>query len=312
MNNKKVLITGGAGFIGSHIVEKLIEKDYFVIVLDNFSSGSKENLPKSDNLKLYCTNIEKDSLDSIFDTEKPDYVVHLAAQTSVNYSISNPYFDAEMNIMATIKLLEACKKYSIKKFLTASSAAIYGDPKYLPIDENHPAKPMSPYGLSKLTMEKYIQISQVPYIIFRFSNAYGPRQKSSKESGVVAIFDNAMKNNEDIKIFGDGSQIRDFIYVEDIANICVKGIESDIKNEIINFSTNIGINLNELYSEMKKIYNYDKSAIYLPQRPGDIKDSILSNKKAQELFGELPVTNLSVGINKLKGALVWLKPTKST
>lgn len=198
---KKVLITGGAGFIGSHIVDKLLENNYSVVVLDNLSSGSEDNLRNSNQLKLYQVNVEKDDLEDIFKTEKPDYVIHLAAQTSVNYSINNTYFDADMNIMATIRLLDVCKKYNIKKFLTASSAAVYGNPKYLPIDENHLTEPMSPYGLSKLTMEKYIQLSDIPFIIFRFSNAYGPRQRSSKESGVVAIFDKAMKENATISFF---------------------------------------------------------------------------------------------------------------
>lgn len=271
MTKNKVLITGGAGFIGSHIVEKLLENNYNVIIIDNLSSGSIENIPNSDTLKLYQLNIEKDDLELVFQKETPDYVIHLAAQTSVNFSISHPYYDANMNVMASIKLLELCKKYNIKKFITASSAAIYGNPKYLPIDENHPTEPMSQYGLSKLTMEKYIKLSGIPYIIFRFSNAYGPRQKSSKESGVVAIFNNAMKNNEPINIYGDGEQIRDFIYVEDIANICIKAINLNVENEIINFSTNKGVSLNQLFKVMKSLYNYTLNANYLPERIGDIK-----------------------------------------
>ncbi|AOR38606.1 hypothetical protein BHV42_05030 [Candidatus Melainabacteria bacterium MEL.A1] len=284
MTKNKVLITGGAGFIGSHIVEKLLENNYNVIIIDNLSSGSIENIPNSDTLKLYQLNIEKDDLELVFQKETPDYVIHLAAQTSVNFSISHPYYDANMNVMASIKLLELCKKYNIKKFITASSAAIYGNPKYLPIDENHPTEPMSQYGLSKLTMEKYIKLSGIPYIIFRFSNAYGPRQKSSKESGVVAIFNNAMKNNEPINIYGDGEQIRDFIYVEDIANICIKAINLNVENEIINFSTNKGVSLNQLFKVMKSLYNYTLNANYLPERIGDIKNSILSNDKAYNLL----------------------------
>lgn len=271
MTKNKVLVTGGAGFIGSHIVEKLLENNYNVIIIDNLSSGSIENIPNSDTLKFYQLNIEKDDLELVFQKETPDYVIHLAAQTSVNFSISHPYYDANMNVMASIKLLELCKKYNIRKFITASSAAIYGNPKYLPIDENHPTEPMSQYGLSKLTMEKYIKLSGIPYIIFRFSNAYGPRQKSSKESGVVAIFNNAMKNNEPINIYGDGEQIRDFIYVEDIANICIKAINSNVENEIINFSTNKGVSLNQLFKVMKSLYNYTLNANYLPERIGDIK-----------------------------------------
>lgn len=299
MTKNKVLITGGAGFIGSHIVEKLLENNYNVIIIDNLSSGSIENIPNSDTLKFYQLNIEKDDLELVFQKETPDYVIHLAAQTSVNFSISHPYYDANMKVMASIKLLELCKKYNIKKFITASSAAIYGNPKYLPIDENHPTEPMSQYGLSKLTMEKYIKLSGIPYIIFRFSNAYGPRQKSSKESGVVAIFNNAMKNNEPINIYGDGEQIRDFIYVEDIANICIKAINSNVENEIINFSTNKGVSLNQLFKVMKSLYNYTLNANYLPERIGDIKNSILSNDKAYNLLKFTNYTKLEKGLEIL-------------
>lgn len=299
MTKNKVLITGGAGFIGSHIVEKLLENNYDVIIIDNLSSGSIENIPNSDTIKFYQLNIEKDDLELVFQKETPDYVIHLAAQTSVNFSISHPYYDANMNVMASIKLLELCKKYNIRKFITASSAAIYGNPKYLPIDENHPTEPMSQYGLSKLTMEKYIKLSGIPYIIFRFSNAYGPRQKSSKESGVVAIFNNAMKNNEPINIYGDGEQIRDFIYVEDIANICIKAINSNVENEIINFSTNKGVSLNQLFKVMKSLYNYTLNANYLPERIGDIKNSILSNDKAYNLLKFTNYTKLEKGLEIL-------------
>lgn len=299
MTKNKVLITGGAGFIGSHIVEKLLGNNYNVIIIDNLSSGSIENIPNSDTLKFYQLNIEKDDLELVFQKETPDYVIHLAAQTSVNFSISHPYYDANMNVMASIKLLELCKKYNIRKFITASSAAIYGNPKYLPIDENHPTEPMSQYGLSKLTMEKYIKLSGIPYIIFRFSNAYGPRQKSSKESGVVAIFNNAMKNNEPINIYGDGEQIRDFIYVEDIANICIKAINSNVENEIINFSTNKGVSLNQLFKVMKSLYNYTLNANYLPERIGDIKNSILSNDKAYNLLKFTNYTKLEKGLEIL-------------
>ncbi len=301
MFKNKVLITGGAGFIGSHIVDVLSLKKYQIVVLDNLSSGSKLNLANCKNLNFYKLSLECDDLNTVFENERPDYVIHLAAQTSVNYSLSYPEYDANINILSSIKLLELCKKYNIKKFITASSAAVYGNPSYLPIDEEHQKEPMSPYGLSKLTMEKYIQLSNVPYIIFRFSNAYGPRQKSSKESGVIAIFDKAMKKNEQICIYGDGNQIRDFVYVEDIAQICAMALEVDVKNEIFNFSTNKGVKLNDLFNTMSKIYEYKKQPLYLPERVGDIKDSILANDKIKKIFNfELKQTELEVGLNKLK------------
>ena len=165
----------------------------------------------------------------------------------------------------------------LKKIIAASSAAVYGNPQYLPIDENHPTIPMSPYGLSKLTMEKYIKLSGVPYVIFRFSNAYGPRQQSSKESGVIAIFNDAMLNNKPIYIYGDGEQLRDFIYVEDIAQVCIETLKSDIQSEIFNFSTNKGVTINQVFDEMKQVYGYELDANYLPERDGEIRDSVLSN-----------------------------------
>ena len=294
-----VLITGGAGFIGSHVADKLISKGYNVVVIDNLSSGCAKNLKENERLKSYWLDIEKDDIEKVFESESPDFVIHLAAQTSVNMSMKNPEHDAEINIIASINLLNLCKKYNVKKFITASTAAVYGIPKYLPIDENHTTEPVSPYGLSKLTMENYIRLSCVPYVIFRFSNAYGPRQLSTRESGVVAIFNDAMKENKDINIYGDGTQIRDFVYVEDVSDICVKSIETDVKNEIINFSTNTGISLNELFNEMKKLYNYKKLPNYLDERPGDIKNSILSNKKAELMFKNIKYTTLSDGLRKL-------------
>ena len=295
--HNNILITGGEGFVGSHIIDKLIDSNYNVISVDNNCAINSGYLnPKARYIKA---DILSDEFEEVFKKYKIEYCIHLAAQTSVTTSINNPYKDAESNILGSIKVVELCKKYNCKKLIAASSAAVYGNPQYLPIDENHPTNPMSPYGLSKLTMEKYIQLSGVPYIIFRFSNAYGPRQNSSKESGVIAIFDRAMKNNEPINIYGDGEQIRDFIYVEDIANICVKALASNIKDEVINFSTNQGESLNELFDEMSRIYGYKQEPNYMPERNGDIKDSILANKIALEIFRDIEFTNIIDGLMNL-------------
>ena len=297
----KILITGGAGFIGSHIVDKLIQNNYEVVVVDNLSSGALGNLPSHRNLKFYKNDILIDDLTSIFENEQPEFCIHLVSQTSVIKSIENPINDAELNIVATLKLIDLCKKYEIKKFIIASSAAVYGQPKYLPVDENHPCEPISNYGLSKLTMEKYVQLSNLPYIIFRFANVYGPRQASSKESGVVSIFNDCMLKNAPINIYGDGTQIRDFVYVEDIAEACVTALENEqLINQVLNISTQQGISVNELFELMKKTYNYQLNANYLPQRDGDIKDSILSNKKAIELISNYKSTSINDGVKKLR------------
>lgn len=297
---RKVLITGGAGFIGSHIADKLLDNNYQVVVLDNLSSGNIKNLQNNKNLNFYNLDIVNDDIEDVFKIEQPNYVIHLAAQTSVTYSVINPIVDANKNIVGSIKLLELSKKYNIKKFVAASSAAVYGIPQYLPIDENHPTEPISQYGLSKLTMEKYIELSGIPYIIFRFSNAYGPRQQSSKESGVIAIFNDAMLNDKPISIYGDGEQIRDFVYVEDIARVCCEALKSDVKNEIFNFSTNKGVTINQVFNEMKHVYGYELDANYLPEREGEIKDSILSNDKISKTSFYFPYSALKDKLVKLK------------
>lgn len=301
INNKNILITGGAGFIGSTISNKLMDDGYKIIILDNLSVGKRENLTKN-AYKLYKLDMIKDNIEVVFEKEHITHCIHLAAQTSVSESSKNPFYDAQMNIFSSIKLLELCKKYDIRKFIAASTAAVYGTPQYLPIDENHSVNPISPYGLSKLTMENYIKMSGVPYIIFRFSNTYGEKQNCSQGSGVITIFHNAMLHNDDVKIYGDGNQIRDFISVDDISNICIKMLDSDLKNETFNFSSNQGITINELFNKMKKIYDYKKSPVYLPARKEEIRDSILSNKKIMDKFPNFKYKNFEECIQKLKSS----------
>lgn len=296
-NCQNVLITGGAGFIGSHVGDLLTEKGYNVIVVDNLSSGAEHNLNK--NIKFYNLDINSSELEIIFKENKIDYVIHFAAQPSVSFSTSNPKQDAIENILGSINVLTFSKKYGVKKFITASTAAVYGVPKQLPVDEQHDTTCLSFYGISKLTMEKYIQLFGIDYIIFRFANVYGPRQSAHGEAGVVAIFADKMKNNQDIIIHGDGEQTRDFVHVSDIAKVCLKAIEADVKNEIINVSTNTAISINKLFELMGSKYNYKKAAGYDQERPGDIKHSVLDNKKCIKFFGIKPETSIEKGLESL-------------
>lgn len=294
---KNVLVTGGAGFIGSHVCDLLISKGYNVIIIDNLSSGSNSNLNKQ--AKFYNLDINSPDLETVFKENSIDYVFHFAAQANVSFSTKFPTIDATENILGSINILNLCKKYGVKKFIPASTAAVYGIPDRLPLDEEHNTTCLSFYGISKLTMEKYTQLFGVDYIIFRFANVYGPRQSAHGEAGVVAIFADKMQNNEDITIHGDGEQTRDFVYVEDIAQVCLKAIESDVKNEIINVSTKTAISINQLFEIMSENYNYKKAPVHSEERFGDIKHSILDNTKCQKLFNFLPKTPVKNGLKTL-------------
>ena len=292
-----ILVTGGAGFIGSHIVDELINNSYNVIVADNLSTGRMENINNS--AIFYNIDIkDKTRLETLFINNKIKYIIHLAAQASVGYSMKYPIRDANENIISSLNLIELAKKYNIKKLIVSSTAAIYGEPQYLPIDENHNANPSSYYGLSKLTMEKYIELSNIDYIIFRFSNVYGPRQIPEGEAGVVSIFMDYFINNNEINIFGDGNQTRDFIYVKDIAKILFLCIKNDnITKEIINISSNVSISINELYEKLKHITKKDLKVNYLEERRGDIKHSLLNNSKLLNYI-DIKLTNINAGLEK--------------
>ncbi len=295
--SKSILITGGLGFIGSHIVEHFIKNGHNVWVVDNESSFNSGY--RNDNAIYIKEDIRSDKLEEIFQDNHFDICIHLAAQASVTSSIKDPINDASINILGSINIIKLCKKYNCSKFIAASSAAVYGNPKHLPIDENHSTDVLSPYGLSKLTMEKYIQLSGVPYIICRFSNVYGERQNAFGEAGVVSIFDDAMLNGKNVFIDGDGKQSRDFIYVKDVADIIYRLCSSEIKNEIFNISTNTSCTINELFKTMAKVYGYKKEPIYRASRIGDIKESILDNKKLKRLPNIDKLTSSLAGLNNL-------------
>lgn len=293
-----ILVTGGAGFIGSHIVDYLIENNHSVWIVDKTSSL---NLDYTNSKAVYKNiDISSDKLEEIFRENHFDVCIHLAAQSSVAGSVKDPLNDAVVNIIGTINVVQLCKKYNCKKIIAASTAAVYGNPKYIPIDENHSTDVLSPYGLSKLTMEKYVQLSGVPYVICRFSNVYGKRQHSLGETGVVSIFSEAMMNNKDIYIDGDGEQSRDFIYVKDIARIIYQLLNNNVKDEIFNVSTNTSYTINELFRIMAKAYSYKKEPLYRVSRAGDIKISQLDNRYLIQKIKSSKFISLEDGINRLK------------
>jgi UDP-glucose 4-epimerase len=294
----KVLVTGGAGFIGLHFVEKLLKEKMEVVIVDNLSSGIKERVPKS--ATFYEIDIENLSIENIFAFEKPDYVVHLAAQVSVPFSMKNPYADCLANIAGTVNLLQNCVKYNVKKFIFASSAAVYGEPAYLPIDEDHPQHPISFYSLSKQTSEQYIKLYTkhfgLDHSILRFANVYGPGQNAHGEAGVISIFLNSIFSQTPPIIYG-GEQTRDFVYVKDVADGLFSALHNG-RNCTFNLSTNTETKINELLILMLKKVNTNLNPVIKPQREGDIGQSRLDNTKSLTELQWIPRYTLDRGLQE--------------
>lgn len=295
----RVLVTGGAGFIGSHVVDLLIEKNHTVIVVDSLISGNTGNI--NPNATFYQVDIRSAELEGVFAKEKPEIVYHLAAQSVVPPSIKDPIFDQSVNIGGTINILEMMKKYNAKKIIYSSSAAAYGNPVQLPITEEHQIKPISPYGLSKWIAEQYIDLYyrmyNIDYTVLRYANVYGPRQTAEGEGGVIAIFVDRIKNNLPLYINGDGRHTRDYIYVGDIANANYMAIEKG-NQSIVNISTGLATSILELVVELKKVTNRDIEVIHKEERQGDIVHSTLNPAKSLEQLGWLAQTSLFNGLAK--------------
>lgn len=296
----RILVTGGAGFIASHIVDKLIELKHHVCIVDNLSTGKDEYINKKATF-YKCDITEMDKLKLVFEVERPEVVIHHAAQIDVQASIKNPAFDAKTNIIGTINILECCKEFSTRKIIYPSSAAVYGDPKYLPVDEKHPLEPISFYGISKHTPTHYIKVYAelygIKYTIFRYSNVYGMRQDPKGEGGVVSIFVDKLLRNEAPFIFGKGEQTRDFIYVKDVAEANVFALDKG-DNEIMNISSNKTTTVNKLFKVMRDIVGSNVEAIYKDTRKGDIEHSYLNNTKARNKLGWKVNVSLVDGIRE--------------
>lgn len=296
----KIIVTGGAGFIGSNLVDLLLEKDHEVSVIDNLSSGFKKNIPKK--ASFYLADVkDKEVIDTIFSIEKPDIVCHLAAQIDVRQSIENPLFDAMTNIIGGINVLESCRLNKVKKVIYANSVALYGTVPFtsLPIQETYLVNPDSMYGASKHTFEHYLSLYEklfgLKYTVLRFANVYGDRQNVEGEGGVVALFFGKLLKSESPTIYGTGSQTRDYIYVKDVINACLLSLENG-DSHCFNIGTQQETSVNELLSKMQKICHTDLKPIYAPARTGEIERSVLNTWKAEELLGWKPRFTLDSGL----------------
>lgn len=294
-----ILVTGGAGFIGSNVVDRLIKLDKDVIIIDNLSTGKKENI--NNKAKFYNIDLTSKEIIKIFKKHNIKKVIHLGAQIDVKQSVDDPIFDSEVNILGSINLFQNCIKYGVKKIVYASSAAVYGEPNYLPLKEDHPIKADSPYGISKYTPEHYLRYfsseHDLEYMILRYSNVYGPRQSSTGEGGVIAIFIDRMLKDKRPIIYGDGKQSRDFIYIEDIVNANIEALNT-AHRKTLNISTRTETTVNRLVKIINEELDKDLKPIYEDKRRGDIRCSILDNSKALKYLDWEPEYDIKEGIRK--------------
>ncbi len=307
MNDKKILITGGLGFIGSYIADELIDGNE-VLIIDNKSTGKVENLQNINHENL--TLIEKDLNDADLDDilTDVDYVFHLAAMASVPLSIENPSECIENNMDATIKLINACKNNNVKKIIFSSSSSVYGDNTNIPLKESEYPLPKSPYAASKasgeLFLKTYYEAYGLNYISLRYFNVFGPKQdKNSQYAAVIPNFITALLEGEQPIIYGDGEQTRDFIYIRDVVNANIKAAESDY-NGIINVASGEKTTINELYKIISETLGSDIEPKYLPERKGDIKHSLADVNNMKKIDYKV---NLNDFENQLKETINWFK-----
>ena len=296
----KVLVAGGAGFIGSHVCDHLARAGHEVIALDNLSSGKKENLPSS--VRLAVLDIRSSEAASLIASEKPFAICHLAAQMDVRKSVEDPRFDAEANILGLLNILEAARRSGVKKFIFSSTGgAIYGEQDVFPATETHATRPVSPYGVSKAAGELYLGYYRVQYGLaftaLRYANVYGPRQNPHGEAGVVAIFGRRLVVGESCQIFGLGKQTRDFVYGLDVARANLLALQSDFVGPV-NIGTGIETDVNTLYSLLCQVAGVSLRPVHLPAKPGEQLRSSIDNALAKRVLGWQPTVGLEEGLRQ--------------
>jgi UDP-glucose 4-epimerase len=292
-----VMLTGGAGFIGSHIADKLIQRGDRVTIVDNLSTGKRRNIhPAAQFIQM---DIRDPQMGVLFADDPPAAVIHQAAQISVSRSMVDPVEDARINVEGTLGLLELSRLHQVQRFLMASSAAVYGDPQQLPISEEHPLKPYSPYGISKMAAEHYLAAYTRHYglsgCVLRYANVFGPRQIAKGEGGVVSIFCEKLIGGEPPIIEGDGKQTRDFIYVADVARANLAALDNQVTG-IFNIGTQKETSINDLIRALEAACGSKITAIYGPPREGDIRFSVLDAEKARHALDWQAQVELDQGL----------------
>lgn len=294
----KILVTGGAGFIGSHLVDRLVQEGHEVVVADNLSTGKRRNLNRA--AEFYKRDVEGSRMESVFRRERPVVLIHLAAQMNIRRSVEDPLFDAQVNILGTLNVLDQAVRYGTRKVIFASSGgAIYGEQDVFPAPESHATRPLSPYGISKLTGEYYLayyqRVSGIQYVSLRFSNVYGPRQDPYGEAGVVAIFAQKMLAGEQPIINGNGRQTRDFIYVDDVVEAHMAVLGRDIQG-VYNVGTAHETTINDLYGKLADLTKSGCKQLYGPSKKGEQARSVVDASKLRQELGWEPRVSLDDGL----------------
>lgn len=295
----KVLVTGGAGFIGSHVVDTLLGNNFEVVVVDDLSTGHEYNLNPA--ATFYKVDIRSPQMVEIFEKERPDFVDHHAAQMDVRKSVVDPLFDADVNVRGSINLIECARRYGVKHFVYISTGgAVYGEPVYLPCDENHPINPICPYGASKHTVEHYLYMYYVnyglKYSVLRYPNVYGPRQDPHGEAGVVAIFTGKMLKGEQCVINGDGENTRDYVHVRDCARANLLALTVEHTPGIYNLGSGIPTSVNQIFHTLKEITHYQMPEEHGPAKLGETRYIYLKAERAQRELGWQPTWGLEDGL----------------
>lgn len=297
----RVLVTGGAGFIGSHVVDRLAADGHAVAVVDNLSSGRQELVTAA--AELHVCDIRSVRLDAVLGATRPDALVHLAAQPAVARSVTDPLLDASVNVLGTLSVLKACERAGVRDVVYISTGgAAYGDTDVLPTPEDHPTRGTSPYGVSKLAAESYLAcwagLTGARVVSLRLANVYGPRQSALGEAGVVAIFAYRLLRGEHCVVNGDGEQTRDYLYVEDVADAVSRAVAQRSAIGAVNVSTGVATSVNELYRRLARVAGVSRAPQHGPARPGEQRRSVLDPGRAKTVLGWTPTTSLDHGLQK--------------
>jgi UDP-glucose 4-epimerase len=296
----RILLTGGAGFIGSHVTELLLSRGHEIAIVDDLSSGRRENIP--DEARFYEADV-RSGCGNVFRAFRPEVLCHQAAQMDVRRSVREPDFDADVNVLGTIRLLQNCAEHSVRKVVFASTGgAVYGEQEAFPAPESHPQYPVSPYGVSKLAGERYLHFYEAQhdlrYVALRYANVYGPRQDPHGEAGVVAIFSGNLAANRPSRINGTGEQTRDYVYVEDVALANVLSLEKDVPSGAYNVGTGVETSVNRLYEILAETSGKELPPKHGPAKPGEQLRSSVDASLARRVMGWHPKVSLVDGLKE--------------